>query len=726
MSENMLDFQCPHCRVNHQLPMEFAGNRQACSACGETMRLPSIVRNPANGQKNAKVNQSQTGAIMVSCPLCSKTLYASQQQAGKEVLCETCLESIPVPGLAPDQRQLKSDTPERSLATTTQNEAPSPKAAPAVTSKPESVLKDNNLNPTHEHKSLEAEELQPNEFSAAESGEFKLEPLANKPPGSSSPSATEIPPESAATTVSLTPIESVAPANEQPSNQEEEIIELEAIGEAPSIPVHPLQPATAVPVDITPEEGVEYELVVRWAVLCPCCQARLIVYQQDVGNTVQCSNCNQPVTVESRQPVPRPERVAKILHHYIGQQTRIAVLSKNQPQPEREIVYKTIIEWEVQCDVCGTGLAATPEDVGTQKKCPDCYKVHTIVAPSKMPEPIKRIVRDELEELNSPQVTTAQSNTPSKQILSEMPDMRAKIQRDEYVASRQILEKAQQQQNKKNELQEELHKNKNEWLNAITQLVTIPNTVARITLLTIGYAVTAAFFSMSLNLIADNSSTQTESGKDGTTAVSEQIDIKQSIKAPASVISNVGAILLFIATLTLFIVVNLAGLPTLMNILRQTAEGDLELSYWPPFSITSWFSDAAIMFIGICYSLIPASIVFTVLNLMFQQSLIPMMLSSITAIILFPFVLMNILGSGSLARPLSGEFTRQLKYQSDLLAKFLFFTILVIIITLVGFNLLISRSLMPSMVGGSMIWIGYVLLARLVGFLGFNLTVRNN
>ncbi|MEE2676496.1 MAG: hypothetical protein VX876_06000, partial [Planctomycetota bacterium] len=66
MSENMLDFQCPHCGVHHRLPGEFAGNRQPCSECGKMMRLPSTVGNTSSSRPQTSVNQTQSGAIMVT------------------------------------------------------------------------------------------------------------------------------------------------------------------------------------------------------------------------------------------------------------------------------------------------------------------------------------------------------------------------------------------------------------------------------------------------------------------------------------------------------------------------------------------------------------------------------------------------------------------------------------------------------------------------------------
>ena len=106
----------------------------------------------------------------------------------------------------------------------------------------------------------------------------------------------------------------------------------------------------------------------------------------------------------------------------------------------------------MECDVCGTGITATPEDVGAQKKCPDCFKLHTIAAPAKMPTPVQRAVRDELaDDSLAPLSSSSSLGQPSaqpaatKQVLSETPEMRERIERDQYIASRQILQRAKQE-----------------------------------------------------------------------------------------------------------------------------------------------------------------------------------------------------------------------------------------------------------------------------------------
>ena len=137
-------------------------------------------------------------------------------------------------------------------------------------------------------------------------------------------------------------IRQTSPVGNQPSEEsEEEIVELEAIGDAPSIPVQPLTPIQAIPVATDPTSTApEYELVIRWDTPCSACQAHVVVYQQDIGQTVQCGKCSQPITVTARQPLPLPERVIKQPHRFAGEQTRIAQLSERQPQPKKEVLYR--------------------------------------------------------------------------------------------------------------------------------------------------------------------------------------------------------------------------------------------------------------------------------------------------------------------------------------------------------------------------------------------------
>ena len=238
MSDNMLDFQCPHCSTNHRLPIEFAGNRQPCNTCGKTMRLPSAVGDIYALSQEVVVQQSQGGAIMVTCPLCNKTLYASKQQAGKDILCETCLESIAVPALQPSNEPAGRipNTPEDDHQNSDSGEPPAhpnpnvvgttiSDKAPQLSSVPEP----------------ESAHLSPNSSKAmkdSESAELDLKLLPEEPQISSASPVESLPP------VEAVPVTTTGHPESFQAN--DEIIELEAVGEAPSIPVQKLQSIPAM------------------------------------------------------------------------------------------------------------------------------------------------------------------------------------------------------------------------------------------------------------------------------------------------------------------------------------------------------------------------------------------------------------------------------------------------------------------------------------------------
>lgn len=694
MSDNMLDFQCPHCSTNHRLPIEFAGNRQPCNTCGKTMRLPSAVGDIYALSQEVVVQQSQGGAIMVTCPLCNKTLYASKQQAGKDILCETCLESIAVPALQPSNEPAGRipNTPEDDHQNSDSGEPPAhpnpnvvgttiSDKAPQLSSVPEP----------------ESAHLSPNSSKAmkdSESAELDLKLLPEEPQISSASPVESLPP------VEAVPVTTTGHPESFQAN--DEIIELEAVGEAPSIPVQKLQ---SIPANANPgsqqEPAVKYELVVRWAKQCPSCKSQLIVYQLDVGNTVQCEKCNQPVTVEAKQPMPRPERIEKIQHQFIAGQTRIALLSKNQPQPKQETIYKSVIEWLVECNVCGTGIAATPEDVGSQKKCPDCFKVHTITAPAKMPEPVQRAVRDELADDSLTTIPSSAStgqlmtqSASTKQVLSEVPEMRGRIERDEHIASRQILERAKQEHNRKEEERDTFELDEDSWFRILAQLLTLPTVVARVTILSLGYAIVGLLL---------HSATRTPSG--------------------GSIITTIGNIGTLVICVAIFTGVSAFAFSTLLNIVKQTSIGDLKVKEWPAFNLWEFITDSFIIFLTITYASIPAGTVFWVTSMFLKGLLgiVPVILCTIIMTTLFPYFLLGIMESGNIWQPISSSLNQRLKLRSDLLVKFVLFGVPAVFTCIVGAVMVLNESKVAVMFAMVMIWISLVYLCRLVGLLAISM-----
>ena len=665
------------------------------------MRLPSVIGASSSQTQDSATQQAQGGAIMVICPLCSKTLYASKQQAGKEILCETCLESIPIPALTPskghDRTDLSPDRIDRSPESSkVDHQGPESGArGPAIpnTNVSRPIMPDH-ADQLNSRPELDSPGSPSNESKQNESAELNLAPLTDGPQISTpSPADSSLP---------VATIPESSPAQPEAVQADEEIIELEAVGEAPSIPVQPLQ---AIPVNTNTDSrevlAGEYELVVRWAKQCPSCLSQLIVYQIDVGNTVQCEKCNQPVTVEAKQPIPRPERHPKIQHQFIADQTRVALLSPNQPQPKPEIVYKSVIEWQVECDVCGTGIAATPEDVGAQKKCPDCFKVHIITAPAKMPTPVQRAVRDELaDDYLAPLPSSSSLGQPSaqpaatKQVLSETSEMRGRIERDQYIASRQILERAKQEYACREEEEETFELDKNSWFRTLTQLLTLPTVVSRVAILSFGYAVVGWLL---------HSATRTPS--------------------EGSIITTIGNIGTLVSCVVIFAGVSAFAFSTLLNIVKQTSIGDLQVREWPAFNLWEFITESFIIFLTIAYASIPAGTVFWVTSMFLKGLLgiVPLILCTLIMTTLFPYFLLGIMESGNLWQPISASLNQRLKLRSDLLVKFVLFGIPAAFTSIVGAIMVLNKSKIAVMFAMVMIWISLVYLCRLVGLLAISI-----
>ena len=71
-----------------------------------------------------------------------------------------------------------------------------------------------------------------------------------------------------------------------------------------------------------------------------------------------------------------------------------------------------------------------------------------------------------------------------------------------------------------------------------------------------------------------------------------------------------GSLALLVVSAVMFLGVSAFAFPTLLNIVRQTAMGDLEVREWPAFDLWSWLSDAAIVFVVVTYASVPAGICF--------------------------------------------------------------------------------------------------------------------
>jgi len=336
--------------------VEFAGNRQPCSECGKTIRLPSYVpesQTPnAHSSSSRSSHQNVAGSIVLSCPVCQTQLFAQADQIGQEMLCENCLETVVVE--APVEPPVKAPT---------------------------------------------AQQKQPREQPAEQIEEPTTE-QAQTPQTPSLPGPTAAI-EPAEEIIDLEPIDDLG-------GYENYNVDPAAAG-----------PTTQQTQTTSPVPTGDFELVVQWDIACQTCNTHLTVNLEDIGDTVQCPDCSGPVTVDApaKLPIPTRRRIDVTVNSGQGANsagTKIATKAVKQPVAAKpEVEYEMVIEWAVVCPVCNTAVAATPENIDSTVACPDCFKSMVIERPNPMPAPVKRMKHGPGLELITEQSDFDLSATPN-------------------------------------------------------------------------------------------------------------------------------------------------------------------------------------------------------------------------------------------------------------------------------------------------------------------------
>ena len=309
MPDNTLDFQCPHCNAPHRLPVQFSGNRLPCSECGKPMRLPSFVASQAPAPISSAANQTHAGAIMVECPLCNNTLYASRDKAGKEI-CETCLESVAVPAIADAPSNPPKLRPRLRLPSTVRP------YEPAETAGKEFELSDPTLT------------LRPNQPESPETGQPKNRSLCRPVPKWRTHYRTL----EGFTNWHQRAIDadrgtSVSPVGNQPSEEGRRDCRTEAIGDAPPFRYNLSLQFRQYQWRRITSTAPEYELVIRGILPALPASSRC---RLPTGHWTDRAMWQMQSAHYGHSPptAPATERVIKQPHRFAGEQTRIAQLSE--------------------------------------------------------------------------------------------------------------------------------------------------------------------------------------------------------------------------------------------------------------------------------------------------------------------------------------------------------------------------------------------------------------
>ena len=595
--------------------MEFGGNRQPCSECGKTIRLPSYVpksQTPnAHSSSPSNSHQNVIGSIILSCPVCQTQIFAKVDQIGQEILCENCLESIVV---------------------TTPIEAPS------------------------------VQQKQPREEPADRIEEPAIE-QAHALQTPSRPEPTDV----------IKPTEEIIDLEPIDDLERFEDYNVEPIRVSPT--TQPTQPTSPIPTG-------EFELVVQWNIACQTCNTHLTITPEDIGKTVQCPNCSGPVTIDAPAKLPTPTRrridvTVNLVQKENRAGTKIATKAVKQPAAAKpEVEYELIIEWGVVCPVCYTAIVVTLKDIDSTVACPDCFKPLDIERPNPMPAAVKRIK-------HSPELE-AVTEQPAFN-LSASPSLREQIGRNPENVSSVILEQAEHEykqiattENKFDDIS---------WLQMLLMLGTNVVLLSRVAMLAAAWIVNVGILQM---------------GK----FVGDQ-------PAQVYMIFIISAISVIVA-----IVISIFAFTTLINIIRQTAYGDVEITEWPPFDMVDWLLESLIIYVAMGTAAIPAALSYMLFSVILPESMIfiPLGLAILVTAVIFPFTMLSIFENNFFYLPFSRVVQQRIMRFPELLVKFAFTSIPMIVVSMLTFPVtLLAESFVVKAIGITIIWVCVVIYSRNIG-----------
>jgi DNA-directed RNA polymerase subunit M/transcription elongation factor TFIIS len=475
------------------------------------------------------------------------------------------------------------------------------------------------------------------------------------------------------------PTEAIKPA--------EEIIDLEPIDDLEGFedynvsPVHaspttqPEQPPSPVPTG-------EFELVVQWNVACQTCNTHLTITPEDIGETVQCPACSGPVTIEAPTKLPTPTRrridvTVNSVQKVNSAGTKIATKAVEQPAAAKPAVeYEQVIEWAVVCPVCYTAVVATLKDIDSTVACPDCFKPLNIERPNPMPAAVQRIK-------HSLGLETATEQPAFN--LSASPSLREQIGRDSENVGSLILEQAEQEYeqvatvgNKSDDIS---------WLQMLLMIGINVNLLSRVALLAAAWIVNVGILRIG-------------------TAGGDQ---------PAQVY------MMFIMTaisLVVAIAISIFAFPTLINVVRQTAYGDLEITEWPPFDVVDWLLESLIIYVALGTAAIPAALLYVLFSAILPESLIfiPLGLAILVTAVIFPFTILSIFENNRFYLPFSRVLQQRITRFPELLVKFAFTSIPMIVISMLTFPVALkAESFVVKAISITIIWVCVVIYSRNIG-----------
>ena len=164
--------------------------------------------------------------------------------------------------------------------------------------------------------------------------------------------------------------------------------------------------------------------------------------------------------------------------------------------------------------------------------------------------------------------------------------------------------------------------------------------------------------------------------------------------------------------------ISIFAFTTLINIVRQTAYGDLEITEWPPIDFVDWFLESLIIYVAMGTAAIPAALLYVLLSAILPESMIfiPLGLAILVTAVIFPFTLLSIFENNRFYMPFSRMLQHRIMRFPELLIKFAFTSLPMIVISMLAFPVaLLAENFIIKAIGITIIWVCLAIYSRNIG-----------
>jgi predicted RNA-binding Zn-ribbon protein involved in translation (DUF1610 family) len=301
--QTVFHYACPSCDAKLKAPAALAGTSQACPHCEQTIRLPGVAlpsgTAPAVSSSLASGQQIPDSArIRLNCPQCGQLIFARGHQLGSSVMCDNCLEDVPVTAASPQQPVDQVEDVSDSVPTAGLVDR-SHESDAEISLEPEISLQTDSQPPS----------VAPTDVADRASGGGQAIRLTADDVATPPPEQTDQPAAAAAAAVAPSEqnydldnvdLENLGPTDPPlPSQFSLEGLEQQPAGQSTEQIMAGFQPADGETSDTKqgrPASVVKADAY-QFGINCGLCGTRMIVGSQQVGTEVKCPDCHSQTTV---------------------------------------------------------------------------------------------------------------------------------------------------------------------------------------------------------------------------------------------------------------------------------------------------------------------------------------------------------------------------------------------------------------------------------------------